>query len=359
MKLLASLLLAATMVLCGNNTENVNTATTVQTESRVGTTSTATEKPTPELTPQVEAWEALKEFILQNGKGRKEYNDVIYTQTNADETLGDVSLIYKNETDQIVIASTLFQQDNNIWTAYSVSFTLINNSDECKYLTQLAYPNAKAENNMSQYKVNSEISKNTVLANTVFDLSSPTDDSNIGIPKDYEIVFTNRLHSLLTFFNNQLEELGLTLPQFGFTSYESNTTERTPMEIPGLKEELLRVEPAPIEIVRMKIKNNSIGTPEAYIQFKNIADKKIIFDFYVACYDAYGDLVLGYNRYTVYSGAYEDWVDSGKTTPSDWRWTLYGFDLTKTIKVAICKYKLDGEPAVIIPEDQLVWVSMD
>ncbi len=140
--ILLSLVIALSLIACnGDQVANASMSETTKVyetlEQTQEPTPEPTSEPTPEPTPQVDAWEMLKEYIAQNGEERKEYNDVIFKQTNADEALGDVSLIYKNETDQIVIGSTLFQQDNNIWTAYSTSFTLIKDSDECKFLTQL------------------------------------------------------------------------------------------------------------------------------------------------------------------------------------------------------------------------------
>lgn len=117
------------------------------------------------------------------------------------------------------------------------------------------------------------------------------------------------------------------------------------------------VEPAPIEIKSIKIKENSIGVPEVYITFKNISDKNIIFDFNVQCLDAYGEVIKGYGSYDLFSGTYDTPLAPGETSPSDWHWTLNGFDLTKIVKVSVYKYKLANEEAVRIPHDELHWVE--
>lgn len=118
-----------------------------------------------------------------------------------------------------------------------------------------------------------------------------------------------------------------------------------------------QLEPAPIEIKSIKIKENSIGVPEVYITFKNTSYKNIIFDFNVQCLDAYGEVIKGYGNYDLFSGTYDTPLAPEETTPSDWHWTLNGFDLTKSVKVSFYKYKLENEEAVRIPHDELHWVE--
>lgn len=118
-----------------------------------------------------------------------------------------------------------------------------------------------------------------------------------------------------------------------------------------------QIKPAPIEIKSIRLEENSIGVPEVYITFKNTGDKNVIFDFNVECYDAYGEVIKGYGSYDLYSGTYDTPLAPGKTTPSDWHWTLNGFDLTKSVKVSIHKYKMGNEQSVEIPYDELVWVE--
>jgi hypothetical protein len=118
-------------------------------------------------------------------------------------------------------------------------------------------------------------------------------------------------------------------------------------------------EPAPIAISIKELKYNRAGTPELYLQFTNESDKDLVaFDFYVRCYDAYGEIVKGYNRYDVFSGIYDEVLKAGTTSPNGYYYDLFGFDLAKNVEVAVTRYKIDGENAVDIPENQLVWVSM-
>lgn len=64
---------------------------------------------------------------------------------------------------------------------------------------------------------------------------------------------------------------------------------------------------------------------------------------------------MGYGRYEYCECYYDTDLSSGSSTPSDWRWPLYGFDEAVSFNVAISKYKLQGEAAVEIPENQLKW----
>ena len=121
----------------------------------------------------------------------------------------------------------------------------------------------------------------------------------------------------------------------------------------------LIIEPAPIAISIRELKDNSAGTPELYLQFTNESDRDLVaFDFYVRCYDAYGEIVKGYNRYDVFSGIYDERLKAGTTSPKSYYYSLFGFDLAKKVEVAICRYMIDGEDAVDIPDDQLAWVPM-
>ena len=120
--------------------------------------------------------------------------------------------------------------------------------------------------------------------------------------------------------------------------------------------EAAKVDPAPISMSKMRLGTNMIGTPEVYVQFTNNSKKTLeAFDFLVRCYNKYGEIVKGYGVYERSQCYYDTNLPSGSTTSSDWRWTLYGFDGVSSFKVAISKYKLQGETAVEIPENQLKW----
>ena len=79
------------------------------------------------------------------------------------------------------------------------------------------------------------------------------------------------------------------------------------------------------------------------------------FDFYVYCYDAYGDVIKGYGTYDAFLGLYQDPVAPGASTPSNLQWTMNGFENTKSVEIAVVKYKLEGGETVEIPAEEYVW----
>ena len=105
---------------------------------------------------------------------------------------------------------------------------------------------------------------------------------------------------------------------------------------------------------------DAIGTPQVCVTVKNSSKVKTIdaFDFEVHCYNTYGELAKGYSTYTAFKGIYQDGkIAPGKSSKSDWRWTLYGFDTTTNAEVALTRlHTTDGETIDIIPADQ-VWVK--
>ena len=118
--------------------------------------------------------------------------------------------------------------------------------------------------------------------------------------------------------------------------------------------------PVPITIKNIKVDFNSIGVPELYADFTNTGDKDLVaFDFYVVCYDAYGETVKGFGNQEIFVGTYDAGLKPGKTSPMGFKWTMNGFSNTKTVKVAIAKYKVDREESVDVDIEQDSWVSMD
>lgn len=115
-----------------------------------------------------------------------------------------------------------------------------------------------------------------------------------------------------------------------------------------------------IEVVRLKLIFNSIGTPEVIAQIRNNGNVAVdAFDFYVECTDAYGEIVKGYGTEKYASCTYQETaINPGKTSSSDIAWPLYGFDTAKKVKVAIYKYHTTDGKTIKIPENQYVWVSM-
>ena len=123
-------------------------------------------------------------------------------------------------------------------------------------------------------------------------------------------------------------------------------------------EPVATVEPAPISISINDLVRNSAGTPELYVSFTNTGDANIVaMDFWVECYDAYGDVIKGCGDYDYYAGTYDKGISVGGSSPSDCQWSMYGFDNTTDVKVGIIKYKLEGGDTVEIPENEIVWVE--
>lgn len=116
-----------------------------------------------------------------------------------------------------------------------------------------------------------------------------------------------------------------------------------------------------VSIDSIKIGENSIGTPEVYVVLKNCSADLTIdrVDFLVKCYDAYGDLIKPYGRYTYTSCFYDDKIKPGYKSPSHWRWTLYDCDGTDSVNIAIEKYHATDGTTVSVPDDQLAWVEFE
>lgn len=113
-----------------------------------------------------------------------------------------------------------------------------------------------------------------------------------------------------------------------------------------------------VEIASVRIGEDTIGNPEIYVVFKNTSKTETIdrIDFSVRCYDAYGAEIKPYGFYDWTDNFYDDKeLRPGKTTSSDWRWTIYGVEGTKSVKIAITKYHTTSGKAVEAPTDTLVW----
>lgn len=111
-----------------------------------------------------------------------------------------------------------------------------------------------------------------------------------------------------------------------------------------------------ISISSLRIGKNSIGTPELFVVFQNNTSYTIDrIDFNVICYDAYGRIIKGYNFYDSTSCYYDDSnINPGGKTPSNHRWTLNGFDGTKSVDIAITEFHTTSGKTVTIPE--ALWV---
>ncbi|MCL2695077.1 MAG: hypothetical protein FWE69_01990 [Clostridiales bacterium] len=331
--LLAALLLVSSLVGCGAAQEDV--------KDKVEETPIETVSPSPEPTQEaLSTLQIVYEWILRNGTPS---SSVIYSAWDEEVLM----VTYKQLEGMSVSVGIV--KDNEAYNAtllFDITISLPGQGDGT---ITIVCVEGKDEYNITYNKV---VGKNT----TAFGKLNP---------QSYEIAFESVSYTtedklrpgLLTFIKMALpmidslfaeNSFSYTYEDFGFSS-----------KILDMEIEFAKAEPAPIEIKNLKLDFNRAGTAQAYIQFANTSDKAIVvFDFYVKCYDAYGEVVKGYNRYDYYTGTFDDPLAPGKTSPSNWRWDMFGFDNTKTFEVAVFKYKLEGEDTVEIPDSQLVWVKM-
>ena len=126
------------------------------------------------------------------------------------------------------------------------------------------------------------------------------------------------------------------------------TTKPTPKPTPVIMD---------VSIYSVRLDENSIGTPEIYVRFMNISQTDTIdrVDFYIECYDAYGDLIKAYNHYDMTDCFHDERLSPGKISSSDYYWTIYGCDGVKTLKVAIHRYHTTKGKTVSLSDSQLTW----
>ena len=193
---------------------------------------------------------------------------------------------------------------------------------------------------------------------TFVDIKRSDNSSTATVNVTFENAARDGLNTSLEFFSEILknDKIGLTLQDFGFLKYEVDENRASDIRDAAATNEA--VEPAPIDISITGLKFNSAGTPELYLRFTNTGDKDVIaFDFYVRCYNAYGDQIKGYGRYDVFHGTDQDTLYAGRTSEANVYWNLFGFDNVKSVSVAIVKYKIVGEDTVEIPESEYVWIN--
>ena len=116
-----------------------------------------------------------------------------------------------------------------------------------------------------------------------------------------------------------------------------------------------------VSVASVKIGENSIGSPEIHVVLKNNSSTLTIdrVDFRIKCYDAYGDLIKLYNRYTYSACFYDGTLKPGYKSPDNHRWTIYDGDGTRSVRVAIEKYHATDGTTVSISEDQLEWIEFE
>lgn len=304
---------------------------------------------------------ALRMFITENGM--KISNVYVYT---LDTDLTDVTAYAMSNGDAIILSLsyTLGRLTDDKTQAVDTTILYL-----CGYEAQQAGKYYVHQNNAVTFNgTQTSLGAGANLDPVGFVVDTPLEFVNIQTPannSDAEITdafaasIGDGLNTLLELFGQLLEESGLNLAltDYGFDQYQVDESRQS--DIRSGAWAVAAVDPAPVSIEVVRLRNNSAGTPELTMRFTNTGDKEIIaLDFYVMCYDAYGEVVKGYGRYSAYNGTYQDSpIKPGKSSPSDWYWPLYGFDNAKSVKVAVSKYKLAGEDAVEIPEKDWVWTE--
>ena len=306
-------------------------------------------------------FEELEKFLQENGE--TDENGFVNITIPSKSDMKEIIIRLVKEKNRITVSNiqTIYPKIPN-FSAYATTISFEKNSEDLTYITQLVISgDDKAPNNMRTITTEGTIKIKDITANTVFDFSMAADNTGVAVGNDYTKAFGNRIHVIIESLYDFYKEKSIgTLSDLHFINYTPLYVTRYIID-DEITIEMMAVTPAPIGIKINKIEINSAGTPEAHIQFTNTGDKTIIaLEFNVKCYDAFGDIIKGYGRYDVYGGTYQDQtISPGKTTPSNWYWDMFGFSNTKTIEVAISKYKLEGEEAVEIPYDQQIWIKMN
>lgn len=145
------------------------------------------------------------------------------------------------------------------------------------------------------------------------------------------------------------------------------TVEPTDTPVPTLEPtKMITPKPTPkptpvkidVTISSVRFGQDAIGTTELYIRFTNKHASETIdrVDFTAKCYDSYGELIKGYGVYEGSNMFFEaQSIRPGKTTSSDYYYTMYGFDGIKSVSIAIQKYHTTSGRTVEISEDDLQW----
>lgn len=362
-KRLGSILLAAMLCVslcsCAQKEEQPTVATMAAKETEE--TLPAEAQTSEEDTARENAIAAFREYVV--AEGSKISNVYVYT---VDTDLPDTNVYALVNGDAVILSLSYTLGRMTSDTVQFVDTTILylaGYEDQQPGAYYLYQKNAATVNGTeTSLGAGSHLEPKTFQADSVLtfvDIQRTENNADAEITDSFVAAASDGVNTLLEIVSEVLGESGLnlTLEDFGFECYEIDSAR--PSDIRSGAWVTEPVEPAPISIQVRSLKNNSAGTPELTMQFTNTGEKEIVaLDFYVLCYDAYGEAVKGYGRYDVYSGTYQDAsILPGKSSPSDWYWALYGFDTAKSVKVAVVKYKLAGEDAVEIPEAELIWVE--
>lgn len=125
--------------------------------------------------------------------------------------------------------------------------------------------------------------------------------------------------------------------------------------------QLTKLSDFPLEITDLRVKFNSIGTPEVFLAVKNISDSITVdaFTFEAKCYDAYDALLQAYGfGDTVSSYIWQEGkIAPGKTwSDSKWRWGLYGYDTVYRLEIRLVSVHTTTGHTIKVSEDsQNTW----
>ena len=359
MKKLIALLLAVTLFasLCACGTEATK-------ESPLEADVPAPEETATELAPvnTETAIAALVEFFEENGNSTS-----VYTLYDGfDSGITDVSFFGGVEGEKVLIAIRYINGKLSTSTTSAYNVTTIyfsggeNQTDGTYYVTQ---KNTGVANGTElTLSASYDLTPAEFTTETPVVFSNPQSSANnpdAEIAEAFTAAGCDGIHTTLEIFTAMLEQsgLGLTLADFGFTDYVIDEERESDIRSGAWAKE--PAPPAPVEISINDLADNSIGTPEIMITFTNTGDVPIeALDFYVMCYDAYGEAIRGYG-YDMFTGTYQfEPIPPGGSSVNNGYWPMYGFENAKTASVAVCKYLLTGGEPVEIPYNELVWVDM-
>ena len=179
--------------------------------------------------------------------------------------------------------------------------------------------------------------------------------SEENIPEETLKTFSDIFNLSLEALANNLSKnnVGIELKDLGFTNYVIDTERVSVLGSSRLEEP----DPAPISVEVISFEHNSAKAPELYAVFTNTGDTTIeAFDFVVRCYDSYGDVIKehGFGD-ELYGARLPEPLAPGESSSPDLYWTMNGFQDTRSVEIAIIKYKLEGCDPVEISPKYAVW----
>lgn len=105
-----------------------------------------------------------------------------------------------------------------------------------------------------------------------------------------------------------------------------------------------------------KVERNDYGRYELTLRLQNNETSSVDrVDFYVRCYNAYGELTKAYNHYDMTELCYDLTIRSGALSDPDLYWRLNGYSDIKAVEIAVKKYHTTDGKTVEIPDDELSW----